>query len=285
MLISEVLKQGVDFLGQERESSLECEVLLAYVLGVGREYLVANSEEEIAEELVLLFRNYLKRIQDGVPLAYITREKEFFGLNFYVDERVLIPRPETEHLVERALKLLEQQGRDSAVRLLDVGVGSGNISISLAKNLPSEEIGQIDAVDLAPGALEVARLNAEQHGVEDRFHFYQSDLLECVDDEAEYDLIVANLPYIGEIMHRYVSEETEKYEPNLALFGGSTGLELYKKMFQQLKEKRISFSYMVGEFGFGQGDDMRELLSNYFDRNWRIESDLAGIDRLFYIFG
>jgi len=165
---------------------------------------------------------------------------------------------------------------------LDVGTGSGNIAVALAKGLEGV-LSQIDAVDVSESACEVAKINAEQHGVSEKIHVFQSDLLENIDKEDSYDLIVANLPYIGEEKNRFVSADAEKYEPNEALFGGYDGLELYSRLFQQIAEKGLSFNFLIGEFGFAQGDSMRELLNKYFEQSWLIEPDLSNIDRIFII--
>lgn len=286
MTIKDIIQKGVSALEGRDNALLDVEVLVAFVLGVDREYLIMHGEEEMDESLVELFGNYLKRVVEGEPIAYILNEKEFFGLSFFVDERVLIPRPETEHLVERVIEYIRRNsdGR-RRFKVLDVGTGSGNIAVSIAKSFEGEDdiIDQIDAVDLSERAIEVAQVNADQHGVSERVCVFQSDLLGFLDEGEEYDVIVANLPYIGEERNRFVSQETEKYEPNLALFGGEGGLELYKKMFQELIDKDVSFDILVGEFGFGQSEELSKLLDKYFAQKWVIDKDLAGIDRMFVV--
>lgn len=285
MQIHQLLKEGKDFLSGGETASLDAEVLLAYALGEDREYLISHGEEEVDQSVTPLFEEYLEQIDQGKPMAYILGEKEFYGLNFFVDERVLVPRPETEHVVEKALDFLQANDRASRrFSVLDVGTGSGCISISIAYGFSEAggEIGRIDAVDVSEIALEVARVNVSQHGLEEMIHVYQSDLLENIEEGEEFDLIVANLPYIGEDGCN-VSSDVQKYEPRAALFGGSDGLELYKKMFQQLRDKRVGFEMMIGEFGFGQRKELEELLSKYFDQEWSVEKDHAGIDRIFVI--
>ena len=283
MRISEALVKGRELLASSPTASLDAEVLLSYVLGQGRESLFLNAEEILDEGDLKMYEVYLRRAESGEPIAHIINSKEFYGLDFFVDERVLIPRPETEHLVEKVLEYLRLNSEQKkGFNLLDVGTGSGNIPISIVKNF-SEGIGHFDALEVSDDALDVARLNAEQHGVDDDIDFIQSDLLEVVDDSVYYDVITANLPYIGTEKNRFVSKEAEQFEPNIALFGGEDGLVLYKKMFQQIVDKDIGFGLMLGEFGFAQGEDMRNLLSQFFDQRWRIEQDLAGIDRLFIV--
>lgn len=275
MTISALLKQGAHFLDGRENALLESEVLLSHVLGKSKEYLITDSDSEVAIGLNDLFLSYLERLKRGEPLAYIIQQKEFFGFDFYVDERVLIPRPETEQLVELALGYLDGSGK-----VVDVGTGSGAIAISIAKECPGAEV---LAVDVSGEALEVANLNAEQMGVEGKVHFVVSDLLEVLDNDEKFDVIVANLPYIGEVRNRFVSDETLEHEPNVALFGGEGGLELYKKMFEDVVSRNIGFGLMLGEFGFSQSDEMSEILDEFFPGKWEVKKDLAGIDRLFVI--
>lgn len=285
MQIIELMKKGKAALAGRETAVLDAEVLLSYVLRVNREYLIANREEEIDKFTCSLFGEYLKQMKSGKPIAYILGEKEFYGLNFFIDERVLVPRPETEHVVEKALDYLRANDESGKkFKVLDVGTGSGCIPISIAHGFSEAEgeIVQIDAVDISEGALEVAKVNVSQYSFENLIHVFQSDLLEALEEGEKYDLIVSNLPYIGEV-DGPVEENVKKYEPHAALYGGEGGLELYKKMFQQMREKEIGHEVVIGEFGFGQGEEMGELLSKNFDQRWSIEKDLAGIDRIFIV--
>lgn len=299
MKIKGLLKSGYDFLGRRDNALLDCELIFANVLGVDKEYLISHSDEEIGEQnnfgedLVELFWVYLKRVKSGEPVAYILCEKEFYGLNFYVDNRVLIPRPETELLVGKVLNYLVEDEKNFKLRcdlesdlkkfkILDVGTGSGNIAISLASNFQNLEV---TALDLSEEAMEVARINVDQHGVEDRVQVFQSDVLEVIEEGENYDVIVANLPYVGTVSNNNIEENVRKYEPVQALFAGNDGLELYKKMFQQIFDKRIDYGIIIGEIGSMQRKDMGFLLSKYFGQNWLIEKDLQGNDRMFVVDG
>ncbi len=277
MVIKNLISQATKELsGVTPTALLDCELLLAFILGEKREYLMAHDDEEVSPEDEKLFWSYVERVRNGEPIAYVIGEKEFFELDFFVDRRVLIPRPETELLVEKVLEFLDLKG---GRKIIDVGTGSGCIGVAIARNLPGNE--EIHMVDISEEALAVARMNAERHGVEDRVQLYQSDLLEEADDY--YDVIAANLPYIGETKHRFVAENTEKFEPALALFGGEDGLRLYEKMFQQIEEREIGFKFLIGEFGFEQSEDLEKLLTKYFDGRFEIHSDLAGIPRFFTV--
>lgn len=296
MTIRDLIKQGYEFLEGAEGAVLNCEVVLANVLGVDKEYLIAHSDQEIggdsefSEDLADLYMAYLKKVKDGEPVAYILKEKEFYGLNFYVDNRVLVPRPETEQLVEAVLSFLEEkygvkrsrefESDAEKFRILDVGTGSGNIAISLATNFQNLEA---VALDVSDDAIDVARVNVNQHGVEDRVELYQSDLLDVIEDGENFHVIVANLPYIGTKTNADVDENVEKHEPASALFAGEDGLDLYLKMFKQIQEKNVSYDLIVGEFGSMQREDMEALLTDFFGQNWRIEKDLAGLDRMFVV--
>ena len=284
--VKELLKVASAFLNDGQTSLLDCELLLAYVLGVDKEYLISNSDLEVEEDLKNLFDKYIARIKEGEPIAYITGEKEFFGVNFFVDNRVLIPRPETEMLVELIINFIDNcSDEERKFKVLDIGTGSSNIPVALLKYFEEKSVDRIDRVDALEfdeNALEVARINIEQYGLEDKINLFQSDLLEVVNEREDYDVIVANLPYIGEVKNRFVSDATEKFEPRVALFGGDTGLELYERTFQEIRSKGIIFDIMIGEFGFAQSEAMEELLSEYFN-NFEIVKDLAGIDRIFMV--
>ncbi len=284
MKIKEIIEGAKGMMG-ENGSVLDIELILAHAMGVERSYLLAHDDEEIDEGDLAMFNLYLKRVVGGEPVAYITNEKEFFAHNFFVDSRVLIPRPETEMIVDEALRYLQTMddiGR--RFKLLDVGTGSGCIPLSILKTFEGRgEIARVDMVDVSVEALEVARINAEQFLLEDQVEIFESDLLENIEDGEFYDVITANLPYIGEVENRHVAVETEKFEPGLALFGGDDGLELYNKMFQQVLAKGVRFGVFIGEFGFGQGKGIAELLSKYFDQKWEIKEDLAGIERIFIV--
>jgi len=292
MQIFELLKSGFSKISLVSDPAfIDVEVVLAHLLGVSREYLLAHGDEDVSDEDALVFYSYADRIAAGEPVAYITCNKEFYGNDFFVDKRVLVPRPETEMIVEKVIEFMEnglKNGKlDGKLKLVDVGTGSGIIAVSIAKHFREfldDPLDEVLAVDVSEEALEVCKINVEQHGLEDKIQVFQSDLLEFLEDGEVCDIIVANLPYIGEVENRFVEKNVEKFEPNLALFGGNDGLELYKKMFQQIEEKGVRFKFMVGEFGFGQVEKMKELLSKYFEQDeFKICEDLAGIPRIFVV--
>jgi release factor glutamine methyltransferase len=277
MTIKELLVEG-----EKRLSRLDCEVLLSYVLGVSREKLFSDFFWEVPATDEKLYFKYVDEVAGGKPVAYVTNSREFYGLDFYVDERVLIPRPETEMVVDEALKFLNDHSSDYIDRdalVLDVGTGSLCITAAILRNF---ENCFAHSVDVSEGALEVAKMNREYHGLETRCQIYQSDLLSNV-EEREFDVIVANLPYVED---GGADENVRKFEPVKALFGGGDGIELYKKLIQEIIEKKVKFDLLVCEFGFGQEASVCTLLSKNFDQRkfkWEVKKDLAGIPRIFIV--
>lgn len=287
MLIKDLLLEGKKKLCRLSTADLDAEVLLAHVLGMRREDILRDSDSLEVEDVDMeVFLRYCDEVVSGRPVAYITGLKEFYGLDFHVDERVLIPRPETEMIVDEVLGFLKgwaEDGRQEEIQLLDVGTGSMNIATAIVKGH-----GHVfaHAVDISEDALEIARMNRELHDLGTHVQLYQSDLLESV-DERNFDVIVANLPYISEGDDKILDKNVEKFEPSGALFGGADGLELYKKLIQQILDKKVDFNLLVGEIGSGQEDSVRAMLSNFFEQEngvtWEIKDDLAGIPRIFVV--
>jgi|WetSurMetagenome_2_1015567.scaffolds.fasta_scaffold65286_2 release factor glutamine methyltransferase len=259
------------------DSGLASEVLLAHCLGIGREKLFRDIDSPAEDAFIARFLELADRHAGGEPVAYLTGLKEFYGMEFFVDHRVLIPRPETEHLIDEVLIKAAQIGE--GCRILDVGTGSGCIAVTVAKKCMGS---RVTAGDISEDALEVARLNAVRHGVQDRIEFVRSDLMDGID--GPFDIIAANLPYIGKEKYNFISREAAEFEPDVALFGGSDGLELYRRLFAQIRDSSWKPRYLFGEFGFLQGDELRALLTIYFGgAKWEIKSDYASIERLFMV--
>jgi release factor glutamine methyltransferase len=276
MTIREIQNRALDLLPRTFEYSLAVEVLLAHALRGSREELFSHADREVSFEDERLFGELLSKHLDGEPVAYLTGVKEFYGLNFFVDRRVIIPRPETEHLVDEVISCVQRHNK--SLSILDVGTGSGCIALTLAHKLQNV---QVTAVDISFDALEVARKNAVQLGVDSRVVLRQSDLLLGV--EGAFDIVVANLPYIGKEKFHFVSREALDFEPHVALFGGSDGLRLYGQFFQQLSTRPWRPRLLVGEFGFLQAEAMGVLLERFFPQRWEIKKDYASIDRMFVV--
>lgn len=275
MTVQEILRRFPDRNTHGKQSHLECELLLAETLGVDKETVFRDHTRDLNVVQEECFRSFWYRRSQGEPIAYILQKKEFYGLEFFVDPRVMIPRPETELLVDEVLRFFKQT-KFRRVRILDIGTGSGNIALTLANILPQSSV---TASDLSRDAFEVCNLNAQKHGIS--LEIRQSDLLAAFRDEP-LDVIVANLPYIGTKEHHFVSQECMQYEPHTALFSGEDGLECYRRLFHQISELPWKPRFLCGEIGFLQGKAVLELLRRFFPHaQVMIQQDLAGLDRIF----
>lgn len=256
-------------LAQKEHLRTEMEVFLSYLLDCDRSDLIAHDDKEIPVEYLAELQTAWVKMRDGYPVAYLTGKKEFFRLDFMVDERVLTPRDATEHLVEWILEL----NPDS---VLEIGTGSGAIAVSLKHERPEM---RVVAGEVSSEALEVARENAKKHGADVEFH--ESDLLNAI-PRGNFEVLVANLPYIGEEKNRFVAENVEKYEPNVALFGGHDGLELYRKLLKQAQD--WNFKWIMGEVGFTHGEAIREVCEEHLPNyKFELRQDYEGLDRHFIL--
>lgn len=279
--VGRLLSWTADYLKRQGADNprLDAEVLLAHARRCERIELYAAFAEAVDEQERSLFRDLVKRRAAGTPVAYLVGRKEFYSLTFRVTPDVLIPRPETEFLVMAALDSLK--ARDAALppaRVVDVGTGSGCVVISIAKHFPSCEL---TAVDVSPAALAVAQENAETLGVAGRIAFAQGDLLSGFAAEPAFDLVVSNPPYIGLCERPTLEPQVRDYEPELALFGGQTGLELTQKLIEQAESRLRAGGGLLLETSPFLADRLHELLASR--PGWhssRIMKDLAGLPRI-----
>jgi len=256
----------------------DAEALLLQVLkrkdpDKNRAWLIAHEDEPLAPDAAAALRALVKRRRTGEPIQYITGETEFYGLNFRVNRDVLIPRPETEHLVEKAIALAAGFVRP---RIVDVGAGSGAIAVALAAKLPAA---QITATEISASALTVARENAKRNGVAERVRFLEGDLLEPVAGE-RFDLVVSNPPYVPEGDRDTLSVEVRDYEPAQALFAGSDGLEVYRRLIPAAFAALVSGGFAVLEIGYGQQEPVGALLTGAGFNHAAFTADLQGIPRV-----
>ncbi|MFQ5594689.1 MAG: peptide chain release factor N(5)-glutamine methyltransferase, partial [Anaerolineae bacterium] len=238
---------------------LDAEVLLAHALGISRPALLARLHDLLPAKARTAIVELIHRRLHHEPVAYLTGNKEFYGLNFYVDHRVLIPRPETELLVERALALRTTHCalRHTQPHIVDVGTGSGCIAISLATHLPQA---QVHATDISPEALEVARINAQRHAVEDRVHLTREDLLDGLEPDLRFDIIVANLPYVAKPELAQLPPDICGYEPvEPALVAGPDGMTLIRRLLAQAPTRLRRDGAVLLEIGARQGADVSAL--------------------------
>ncbi len=254
------------------EGRLEAGILLSHMLGINRSELISHFEDILSPAQTEELEQLIRRRLNYEPVAYITGYKEFFGLDFHVTPATLIPRPETELLVEKALDL----ARDRIVSIADIGTGCGAIAIALAFNLP-ESI--IYATDISLTALEITGENARLHGVADRIQLLHGDLLQPLDRGV--DIIVANLPYVNCQEMADLSKDIRRHEPELALAGGPEGLDYIDRLLAQAGEKLRPGGAVLLEIGCGQGDAAVELVKKYFaGAGVKVLPDLSGNDRV-----
>jgi release factor glutamine methyltransferase len=276
MTLREWLRRGEEQLNtgpHPNRARRDTETLLLHLVGKNRAWLMARLDEDFAGCTAIRFVNLLDRRHRGEPLQYIVGETEFFGLPFKVTPDVLIPRPETEHLVEKAIEL----GRlRAAPRIVDVCTGSGAIAVALARALPAAEL---TATDLSDAALTIARENAQHNGVEPRIRFSQGDLFAPVAGE-RFDLVVANPPYVPTIERESMSVEVRDHEPALALFAGVDGLDIYRRLIAAAPNVLVSGGFIVLEIGYGQARAVEGLLATAGFRQIESIPDLQGIPRV-----
>ncbi|MEW5806532.1 MAG: peptide chain release factor N(5)-glutamine methyltransferase [Acidobacteriota bacterium] len=255
---------------------LDAEVLLSFTLGCGREKVIAGSGEEVPESIALKFLELIDRRSKRFPLQYLTHRQEFYSLEFFVDERVLIPRSETELIVDEVLKL--NHGEEPVIA--DVGTGSGNLAVTLACQIPGA---RVFAIDSSQGALDVARMNAEKHGVSERIAFLEGDFLspiKSISEQPSLDFIVSNPPYVLESEIGLLQEEVKNHEPRQALVPKNGALGSYSKIipdgFSLLRNKGA----LILEIGSGQSENVRRMVSGFPFSEVYIGKDLQGIDRM-----
>ena len=261
---------------QIEDAGLEAEVLVRHALSIDRAHLYSNMGSSLGDEMVTYLYTLVRRRLQSEPTAYITGHREFYGLEFEVNRDVLIPRPETETLVEAAIEIVRAatESYATAPLLADVGTGSGAIAVSLAVNLPDASI---FAIDRSAGALDMARKNAERHGVQERITFLEGDLLAPLREPVH--VIAANLPYINTDDWRELPPEIRIHEPRLALDGGEDGLDLIRRLLDDAPRYLIEGGVVLAEFGIGQ----QNFLLNYARMSYAsvtVRPDLAGRPRV-----
>ena len=253
------------------EARREAVSLLSFVLGKDRTFLISHAEDLLDDESLSAFREVVERRASGEPLQYITGVQDFFGREFRVTPDVLIPRPETELLVEAALEF-------SGNSLCDVGTGSGCIAVTLLCERPEA---RAVAIDKSLAALEIAKLNARAHAVSDRVTFVTSNCFDALDpSEFQFDLIASNPPYVAESVVAGLQREVRDHEPMIALSPGPDGLSMIRRLLQEAPSFLKPIGHLIMEIGFDQGEAVKRLVN---DSDWRlidVRPDLQGIPRI-----
>jgi len=253
-------------------------LLLCHVMGIDRTHLLTRYDQQIDEAQ---YRDYLALVERraaGEPVQYLTGHQEFYGLDFIVTPDVLIPRPETEFLVERVTKLVGESKQSSPL-IVDVGTGSGCIAVTLARHLPSA---RLIATDASRSALNVARENAERHGVLNRIEFLEGDLLAPLGErglEGAVDVLASNPPYVNDESFELLQREVREWEPHTALFGGVDGLDFYRRLIAESPPYLKPGGCLVFEIGFSQVDSISEMVEGGALELVDITPDLQGIPR------
>ncbi|MCU1272172.1 MAG: Release factor glutamine methyltransferase [Acidobacteriaceae bacterium] len=264
-----------------------------FALRCDRAYLYGHPERELTRDEESIYKNALVQRSKGIPAQYITGHQEFWGMDLIVSPAVLIPRPETEHVVEEVLARIStgrvgrtflsdqslsnsssQKRSAEGSRIVDVGTGSGSIALALAKELPRAEI---HATEISSAALEIARANAARHQLEKRIQFHETDLLAGI-EKNYFDFVVSNPPYVGESEEDQVQMEVRKFEPRNAVFAGPTGLEVIERLVPQASGVLKPGGWLVMEISGTIASRVKELLTAW--ENVRITNDLQGIARV-----
>jgi release factor glutamine methyltransferase len=295
--IRSALKEGIARLRTAHVPSdtLAAELLLMHALGRDRTWLYTNPEHPLDAPTAEKYFALIARRVSGEPTQYLTGKQEFWALEFEVTPAVLIPRPETEHVIEVALERLGQRGikinmktgaPSPTLQIADVGTGSGCIAVALAHELPHAKI---IATDISSAALEVAKRNAKRHHVADRIEFVEADLFEKVSHESRvtshesplFDLIASNPPYISQADATSLPTEVRDHEPHSALFGGPSGVEIYSRLIHEAGAGLQPGGILVLELGYDSADAVRKMF--HMEHRWAnvsVTNDLAGIPRV-----
>ena len=254
------------------EAPRDAELLLLHTLQISRATLLAHPDDELTSDQLYLYERSIHRRLAHEPVQYIIGQQEFFGLALHVTPAVLIPRPETEHLVESVLARLPH---DHPISIADVGTGSGAIAIALAVHLPEAHI---TALDLSTEALHIAQLNAENHNVAQRIRFLQSDLFAALPPGAAFDAIVSNPPYVPTSDRADLHPQVREHEPAAALFAGPEGLDIYRRLIPEAHALLKPQGLLALEIGQGQQPSLTSLLANWHDLTFL--NDLQQIPRV-----
>lgn len=287
--IAEAIKRAVEFLGGLglENPGIDCEIFMRNVLGTDRAKLYAGIERNLSQQELEKYNEFIRRRSRREPLQYILGTQEFWSLDFFVNRNVLIPRPETEVLIEKIIALANDKNKkNEPLKILDIGTGSGNIAVSLAKELRQA---RIIATDISSDALEVAKSNAERIGVKGRIDFVHGDLFEPFKSKGRFDktknfsfdFIVSNPPYIPSEDIEGLSPEVSVWEPRTGLDGGEDGLNFYRRIIREAFYYLRDDGFILFEIGEKQGEGIKEIAGQYMEyRNIKIYKDYSGKDRV-----
>lgn len=278
--IEKLLKDGIDAIKQREYNNpfLDVQLILSHLLKKDRIYLHAHRNDDVDEETALKFYEMSRSRNEGYPLQYMTNSQDFMGLNFFVQEGVLVPRPDTEVLVEKIIKIVNNSDlKNKNINILDIGTGSGAIAVSLAYYL---ENAMVTAMDISDVAIETANINIEKHNLRN-IKTLKGDIFNHRFEMEKYNIVVSNPPYIEKEVIKGLPIEVSLYEPKLALDGGEDGLVYYRQIVDVFKSIKVENAILSVEIGF----DQKESVTNIFNKSTlfsRVEcdKDLGGNDRV-----
>lgn len=276
MIIKEALKKSIELLEKNNieESILKAKMILSTLLSKPKEYLLINENQELDKSIEETFFANIHKLCNNIPLQYVTNSQEFYGLKFYVDENVLIPRSDTEILVETVIKYVKNlENKNGNLKILDMCTGSGIIAIILAKYCENVDI---TAVDKSENALKVAIKNAKTHNVYNKINFVKSDMFENL--KGKYNIIVSNPPYIEKDVIKTLSKDVQ-HEPEMALDGGINGLDFYRIINNNVDNFLEKNGAVFLEIGYNQRDSVSEIFAENF-KNIKCIKDLNNLDRV-----
>lgn len=278
MKIKEVLKNGINILNEQKitDSNSKARRILADILNKDKEYLIIHDDKEIDDGINELFLKKIERLKNNEPIQYILNNQEFMGFNFYVDNNVLIPQPDTENLVEEVIAISNKikKYKDEEIRILDLCTGSGAIAISLSKLIDKT---LVYASDISEEAIKIAEENATTNMA--NVVFWKSDIFKNIIEAFQFDIIVSNPPYIETDVIKTLSKEVQN-EPILALDGGKDGLKFYREIIENAKRYLNDNGYLAFEIGYNQKVEVENLLKENGYKNIYSRKDLSGNDRV-----
>ncbi len=277
MKVGEALKQGLDILSKGKSEInmplLDAQIILCHITGKDRAFLIAHGESILSELEIDSFFEYINKRASGCPIAYITGKKEFMGIEFLIDENVLIPRDDTEILVNCVLNIAKQYKNP---KILNIGTGSGCIEVAMAYYSTNAEITGIEKYDRA---INIAQKNIDRYSLGKRIRLIKSDMFDMLEKNKYFDIICSNPPYITKHEMNELSIDVKEFEPHNALYGGEDGLDFYKIIAKQAKEYLTSNGFLVVEIGYMQKESVCDIFIKNGYKNIICNKDLSGFDR------
>lgn len=281
MVIGELINIGVNILGEMdyTNTKLEARIILAKLLNVDKSYIYAHEDMEINQAVKDEFIKIMEKRATGYPIQYILKEREFMGLDFHIDEGVLIPRPDTEVLVEFIIDYINDNYKEENIKVLDLGIGSGAIALSIAHYCRESTV---YATDISPKAIEIANINKDRLGLEN-VKISQGNLFQPIEDmKNSFKIIVSNPPYIQSDEINRLQSQVKDYEPLQALDGGEDGLRFYRNISKKAKEFLKEKGLLIYEIGHDQGNQVSHILFKEGYKDIEVLKDLQGKDRVVF---